>query len=65
MAECRNCGVRTFWAFDEDGRSVQMDAKPSPDGTLTLDTAGIVERDRALSIRERRGLAYREHRCGQ
>jgi hypothetical protein len=63
MSKCRVCGARVFWAFDVDGRSVGMDAKPADDGDLTIDAAGIVERDRSLSLRERRGRAFREHKC--
>lgn len=64
MSKCRVCGARVFWAFDVDGRSVGMDAKPMPDGDLTIDRSGIVERGRSLSLRERRGRAFREHKCG-
>jgi hypothetical protein len=64
MSKCRVCGARVFWAFDEDGRSVGMDAKPCADGDLTMDRSGIVERGRSLSLRERHGQAFREHNCG-
>lgn len=63
MAECSVCGAKVFWAFTVDGRAVGMDVGPRDDGDLVLDSSGVVERGRPLSVRERRGRAFREHRC--
>jgi len=63
MAECRGCGKRVFWVFDVDGRSVGLDVKACPDGTLFLDSAGVVERGRNLGLKGRRSMGFREHQC--
>lgn len=62
MAECRNCGAKVFWAFNEDGRSMGFDQGHRPDGEWFLDSAGIAER-RGVSLGKRRGQGFREHRC--
>ena len=43
MAKCNSCHADIWWAYTESGKSIPINRKPDPNGTVSVDTAGVVE----------------------
>ena len=43
MAVCNSCKATIWWALTPSGKSMPINEKPDPNGTVTTDQNGIVE----------------------
>ena len=41
MSTCRSCGAAIVWAKTSTGKTIPLDAAPSPRGNMILDEQGV------------------------